>query len=591
LGDFGASAGLYVSFYAFGLMLGIVLFLGARNQDGGDSRNRLEQGDHFMGSNEKNTSALLQPLRVLLLEDNPGDVRLIQELLIEASAPFQLEAVGRLSEARSRLENGSYNLILVDLSLPDSHGIETFHTVAALAPHTPLIVLSGLDDEMLALQTVQEGAQDYLVKGHVDHYTLVRAMRYAIKRAEADRALAEERNLLRNVIDNLYDSIYVKDAEGHYLLDNLAHMRSLGISSPEQVLGKTVFDFFPAPVAAKFQEDDQAVIRTGNPIINREEVVVADAATVRWVSTTKVPLRNEEGKTVGVVGIGRDITERKRAEEQLFRYNAEIRQRNAEMEDDLHMAREIQQAFLPQQYPLFPKHSAGSESAIRFFSRYIPTTAVGGDFFHVLPISEKEAGVFICDVMGHGVRAALVTAIQRALVEEMSPIAHDPGRFLTEINRSFLSILRRARTPMFASAFYLVVDAETMQLRYANAGHPRPLHVHRKAQSVTFLSPERQGPALGVFKDVTYSTKLCPVESGDLVILFTDGLFEVEGDNNAYFNLQMLLETVCSRVGAPAEVLIEETVGEIQNFAANHTFVDDVCLVGVEVEQMMRPAE
>jgi len=527
-------------------------------------------------------------IRVLLVEDNPGDARLIQELLAEAAARFELETVTRLSAALERLSAGNFQLVMVDLSLPDSHGIDTFHRVAAHAPAVPLIVLSGLDDEALALQTVQEGAQDYLVKGHVDHHSLVRAMRYAVQRAETERALADERNLLRNVIDNLLDAIYVKDTDGHYLLDNIAHIRSLGLQAPEEVVGKTVFDFFPEAVAEKFQEDDRTVMQTGNPIVNREEIMTLDAS-VRWISTTKVPLRNSEGKTVGIVGIGRDITDRKRAEEQLFRYNAEIRERNAELEDDLHMAREIQQAFLPQQYPSFPRKASPGESALRFVSRYIPTTAVGGDFFHVLALSDTEAGVFICDVMGHGVRAALVTAIQRALVEEMLPVAHDPGRFLTEINRALLSILRRARTPMFASAFYLVVDVGNGQLRYANAGHPRPLHLHRSLGTLDFLSTERPGPALGVFKNTGYQTRTSTVSPHDLIVLFTDGLYEVEGKGDVYFDQGMLLNIMARRLSKPVESLIDETLEEIQGFAAQRSFADDVCLVGVEIDRILGP--
>src|SRR5207248_865042 len=145
----------------------------------------------------------------------------------------------------------------------------------------------------------------------------------------------------------------------------------------------------------------------------------------------------------------------KQAEEQLATYNEELREKNSQLEDDLDMASEIQQAFLPHQFPAFPRGVALEQSALQFHSRYLPTGAVGGDFFHVLPLSETQAGVFICDVMGHGVRAALVTAIQRALIEELMDVAHDPGEFLTRINHALLSILRRTRTPMFASAFYL----------------------------------------------------------------------------------------------------------------------------------------
>lgn len=531
-------------------------------------------------------------IRVLIVEDNPGDARLIQELLLEArGGRFETAVATRLSEALEKLgaagEGDGFDLILLDLSLPDSRGIDTFHQMAAHAGNLPVIVLSGLDDEALALQTVREGAQDYLVKGQVDPRSLERAIRYAMKRIEAERVLAEERNLLRNVIDNLLDSIYVKDARGRYLLDNVAHMRSLGVDAPEQVVGKTVFDFFPPAVAAKFQEDDEMVVRTGQQIVNREEVVVKENAPVRWISTTKVPLRNHNGEPIGVIGIGRDITERKGAEEQIFRYNAEIRQRNTELEDDLHMAREIQQAFLPQQYPTFPRGVSAAESAIRFCSRYIPTTAVGGDFFHILPISDTEAGVFLCDVMGHGVRAALVTAIQRALVEEMLPSASDPGRFLTEINRALLSILRRARTPMFASAFSLVVDVARGCVRYANAGHPSPVHIQRQTREVRFLCDpeERPGPALGVFKEAVYETRTCPIAPRDLVLLFTDGLYEVEGVNDAFFNQEMLLELLRGQMDQPTEKLVDETLGEIREYALGHLFTDDVCLIGVEIER------
>ena len=532
----------------------------------------------------------VQPtIRVLLVEDNPGDARLIQELLKEAKGgEFETAVVPRLSDAMERLDHEKFQLILLDLSLPDSRGIDTFHKMAAHAPLVPLIVLSGLDDEALALQTVEEGAQDYLVKGQVDPRILERAIRYAMKRVEAERALGEERTLLRSVIDNLLDSIYVKDTEGRYLLDNIAHRHLLGVEDAENVVGKSIYDFFPLAAASKFQEDDEVVLHTGQPIVNREEVVVSpDSATVHWMSTTKVPLRNSNGQAVGVIGIGRDITERKAAEEQIFRYNAEIRQRNAELEDDLHMAREIQQAFLPQQYPTFPRGASPAESAIRFWSRYIPTTTVGGDFFHILPISDTEAGVFICDVMGHGVRAALVTAIQRALVEEMLPTAGDPGRFLTEINRALLSILRRARTPMFASAFSLVVDIGRGCVRYANAGHPSPLHIRRETGQVRFLcsEAERPGPALGVFKDAVYETRSAPIAPRDLVLLFTDGLYEVEGNQDAFYSQEMLLELVRKEIAQPTERLMEETLGEIRNFALGHTFTDDVCLIGVEIER------
>src|SRR5690606_27287299 len=127
-----------------------------------------------------------------------------------------------------------------------------------------------------------------------------------------------------------------------------------------------------------------------------------------------------------------------------------------------------------------------SESALNFCHRYLPTTTLGGDFFDVLALSDTMAGVFICDVMGHGVRSALVTAMMRALVGERTPVTVDPGQFLTELNRHLLFILPQTDTPMFASAFYVVIDVEKGLVSYANAGHPSPLYAGRETGSADY---------------------------------------------------------------------------------------------------------
>jgi len=528
-----------------------------------------------------------QSIRLLLVEDNPDDAFLLRELLRDAPIPFVIEETSWLSAALDRLNQGGIDVVLSDLSLPDSHGIDTFRRLAAHPSRVPIIVLSGSHDEAMALKTVEEGAQDYLVKGSVDQPLMVRAVRYAIQRAASERALQDERNLLRRVIDSLPDSIYVKSADGRYLLGNLAHCHRLGLASPGDAVGRPSSDFFPEDVARGFQADDAQVMQTGQPIMNRHESVGDGLGPLKWLSTTKVPLRDAQGEIIGVIGIGRDITARKNAEDKLARYAQELREKNSEMEDDLNMAREVQQAFLPQQFPSFPEKAPPEESALRFVSKYLPTEALGGDFFHVLAISDTQAGVFICDVMGHGVRAALVTAIQRTLVEELQPIAHEPGEFLTQMNRALLSILRRTRSPMFASAFYLVADVANGVMRYANAGHPRPLHLRRSAGNVNFLDGGnvRPGPALGVFDGTVYRSFETPIEAEDAVLLFTDGLYEVEGKHGELYDQALLLRAVERRLYRSTEQIFEETIGEVREFSATRSFEDDVCLVGMEVRK------
>jgi diguanylate cyclase (GGDEF)-like protein len=132
---------------------------------------------------------------VLLIEDNPGDARLLQEMLAEEpAAPFRVRCADRLSRAMEVLSSNKIELVLLDLSLPDSHGIETFAKMYAHSPAVPIIVLTGNDDSALALSAVKAGAQDYLVKGKLDRELLVRSMQYSIERKRYQEELEHQAN-------------------------------------------------------------------------------------------------------------------------------------------------------------------------------------------------------------------------------------------------------------------------------------------------------------------------------------------------------------------------------------------------------------
>lgn len=129
-------------------------------------------------------------IKVLLIEDNPVDAQLTKDILAEESAdPFDLTHVDQMSEAIRRLRNERFDVVLLDLSLPDAHGLDTLHQIQVTTASVPIVVLSGLDDKALALQAVQSGAQDYLVKGRSSGELLARAIRYAIERKRAEERL------------------------------------------------------------------------------------------------------------------------------------------------------------------------------------------------------------------------------------------------------------------------------------------------------------------------------------------------------------------------------------------------------------------
>ncbi len=269
----------------------------------------------------------------------------------------------------------------------------------------------------------------------------------------------------------------------------------------------------------------------------------------------------------------------------------ELSARNQEMEEELTMARELQLALLPGSFPSIPHSAPNSESALRFFSLYHPAGAVSGDFFSVFPVSETAVGIFVCDVMGHGVRAALVTSMLRALLEQHSAGGQpDPGRLLTHVNKGLNSILRSAGTTMYATAVMMIADAAKAELLYANAGHPKPLHLRRGAgETLPLETSERRG-ALGLFPGVQFTTMRTTLAKGDLIMLYTDGLFEVENTQGDFYSQEDLLESVSRHSQLPTTRMFDQVLEDIHAFTNRRDFDDDVCVVGIEVVRCLEPS-
>jgi two-component system, cell cycle sensor histidine kinase and response regulator CckA len=256
-------------------------------------------------------------IQILLIEDNPGDARLLEEILSEISTiQCSLTQVERLDLALEYLEVApsarlKFNLILLDLSLPDSQGLTTFIKIYEKESSIPIIVLTGLDNETLALSAMQQGAQDYLVKGQVNSDLLGRSIRYAIERKQAEQKIREQAALL----DLATDAIYLKDLNKKILLWNKGAERMYGWST-EEVLDRHCEKIFYQELPSQLEEAWASVLNKGEwqgelhkLTKSREKLIVAS----RW---TLVRDRHEQPKSILIVDT--DITEKTQLETQFF---------------------------------------------------------------------------------------------------------------------------------------------------------------------------------------------------------------------------------------------------------------------------------
>jgi PAS domain S-box-containing protein len=293
-------------------------------------------------------------IHVLLIEDNPGDARLVREWLRDAEPDaFELHGTQRLQEALTVAKQRLFDVALLDLSLPDSQGLESLRRLQAAMPTLPVVVLSGLHDEALALQAVRQGAQDYLVKGDDHGPTMARALRYAIERRRveeelrrardeleehvaertaalratnrrlsdeiterrhAERFLRRERDFTNAVIDTLAALVVVLDRRGCIVRFNRACEEMTGLRA-QDVVGSPMWErCVPAEEQGAVRDVFLALLEAGHSLRNENHWHNArgEKKLIAWSSSV---LRDEHGDIEYVIGTGIDITEQRRVEE------------------------------------------------------------------------------------------------------------------------------------------------------------------------------------------------------------------------------------------------------------------------------------
>ena len=261
---------------------------------------------------------LAKTISILLVEDDPDYVELIQEMLQQhGKLDFRLQRADRLSHCLERLEEGEYHILLLDLGLPDSLGLDTLEAVLPAAGEIPIIVLTGLDDETVGMKAVQIGAQDFVLKSEISGPLLSRAILYAMERKRAELSVEWEREYFRSFVQSMNDWVWEMNLKGEYTYSNLATETILGYTS-EEVVGKTVAQFWPGDGSATQQHEDfVAKLETGKSWKNLPCRFLHKNGSEVYLESNGLPIRNSLGELIGYRGVDRDITARKEAENEI----------------------------------------------------------------------------------------------------------------------------------------------------------------------------------------------------------------------------------------------------------------------------------
>jgi PAS domain S-box-containing protein len=252
-------------------------------------------------------------IRVLLIEDDPDDILLLKESLAElGTGKIKLNYTDRLSRGLIQLSGQTYDVILLDLNLPDSRGLDTLNTTIKRFPKIPVVVLSGLADDAITIEAVRRGAQDYLVKGEISGPLVLRVLRYAIERKQVEAVLRASEARYRTLVETSPNGITMIDLEGKLQLCNQHAARLHGYDNPESMLGLHIFKLI-APADRHLASLNMNKTLNGGKVTNAEYILLRKDGSQFPAEISTSLIRNNAGVATGFLDITRDISERKNA--------------------------------------------------------------------------------------------------------------------------------------------------------------------------------------------------------------------------------------------------------------------------------------
>lgn len=379
--------------------------------------------------------------------------------------------------------------------------------------------------------------------------------------------------LFQLMMDQLDEYIYFKDKDSRFLAASQYLANNCNKDSPSEILGLTDFEFFNKEHADEAFSDERDIATGKISELSKVEKIMRDGK-VRWVYSRKLPLHTRSGYLAGSFGLSRDVTEEKLLHQ-------ELEENHERMQAELLLARNLQNTLVGGSVPEF-KDPLGND-LLQISTKYVPSFHLSGDFFSVKKTPDGNPAFLVADVMGHGVRAAMITSMIQVAVQQLHTLANQPEAFMQGLNAMLNQSIEPTGEAIFATAVYCYLDIETLTLQYIQAGANHGIHVPvDKNTPPQILSKGSTGPALGLLPDTAYSQSSISLKRGDKVVLYTDGLVEA-ASREQEFGEGRLMDFLSKKREGNLSFVIDELIEHVQDFSRIETFEDDLCFVGISL--------
>ncbi len=386
---------------------------------------------------------------------------------------------------------------------------------------------------------------------------------------------ASPKRLFESLMEQTADRIYIKDKQSRLIAASQALADMHGYSDRHDIEGMTDFDLFSIEHAQQAFDDEQQIIKTGEPMVNIVEKETWPDGTTTWVTSSKAPLHLNSGKIAGILGISRDITAEKLAQEKLAASEQRLREQNEIMNSDYESAHKVQSVMIPGRVP--------DIKYINIAYLWKPMTSVGGDILS-FPRNPNNCLLFyLGDVCGHGATAAFYTVLLKYLTSHEAEVYHDdPTKFLDAVNSEITGRLGSGFVTGMAGHFSRREKDGSRILHLANCGHPLNLIYRAATHTIesTFLRP---GMVMGLPGGSASDTVELELQQGDRFYTYTDGILEASNAEGEEFTRQGLEQCLLNNANRPLQETLDTLYATVQDFTGQTSQQDDITLLAFEL--------